>query len=529
MNENYKFNPSTGEFENNSNSPNNLWIIITLAIIGGVIYFIFNNINFDWVFSKTKLSNKVTIEWIDIPAGKFYMGSPKTENKRKPDEIQRLIYLDSFKISKYEITYEQYDSFCEATKRTKPIDDGNGRGKRPVVFVSWYDADAFAKWVGGRLPTEAEWEYACRADRSSPFSTGNCLGLENANYAVKNSYSNCSQSRDIDYGHPIEVGHYNPNQWGIYDMHGNVWEWCNDWYSPYNPKENKNPQGLDSLSALRLNANNPSKVARGGSAMFSEEFCRASYRSRGLANFKGPDLGFRVVKVYSEAKEEKTGNAKNKKLNSKEVILQMKNKIIGEWSLKSIKGRQLSEREKSAVIVYRDNGIVKNSSRKDEKRWDIKIINGKNVLIMGEEVDEIISLDENKLVFIFNNEEFTMVKQSTKTKNPFQNYKGVYSGKFGNYNIVLALTTITEDGDIKGYNIVKGKNPISSSPLAGDFVNERPLKGRIEGDGKIVLMEPGDNKWDGVFEFKIEKDIATGIWWSKNSFDTVKFSISKKK
>ncbi len=228
--------------------------------------------------------NGVTIEFVSIPAGTFTMGSPASEVGRFNDETQHQVTLSAFKMSKYEVTFEQYDAFCEATGRPKPDDEGWGRGKRPVINVSWYDATAFAEWMGCRLPTEAEWEYACRAGTTTPFNTGNCLSTSQANYNGNYPYSNCSKG---EYrGKTMPVGSFEPNAWGLYDMHGNVWEWCSDWYGDYSTTAQTNPKGASSGSI---------RVLRGGSWYFNAFHCRTARRDSNSPGNRQSDIGFRLV------------------------------------------------------------------------------------------------------------------------------------------------------------------------------------------------------------------------------------------
>jgi len=221
--------------------------------------------------TKNPSKNKPIIEFVDIPAGTFTMGSPSTEQGRQDDEIQHEVTLSAFKMTKYPVTFEQYDLFCEATGRTKPW--GRERGNLPVSQVTWYDANAFAQWMGCRLPTEAEWEYAARANTTTPFYTGDSLTSDQANF-------NGSK--------PLLVGSFPPNAFGLYDMHGNIWEWCNDWYGKYDINDKLNPKGPDKGKL---------KVDRGGGFYDPAWRCRSACRGGGTPpGNRGTGMSFRLVK-----------------------------------------------------------------------------------------------------------------------------------------------------------------------------------------------------------------------------------------
>ena len=185
-----------------------------------------------------------TTDMVLIPAGNFNMGDATYATP------VHVVYLDAYYIDKYEVTFAQYDAFCSATSRTQPSDSGFGRGSRPVINVSWYDSQAYCQWAGKRLPTEAEWEKACRAGTDTAFYWGDDPGytlIDNYSWNYNNSPSGTQP-----------VGGKLTNAYGLYDMSGNVWEWVADWYD----------SGYYSLSPL----NNPTgpasgtyRVLRGGS------------------------------------------------------------------------------------------------------------------------------------------------------------------------------------------------------------------------------------------------------------------------
>jgi sulfatase modifying factor 1 len=235
--------------------------------------------------SNTNTSTMINgVEFVNIPAGTFTMGSPSSEVDRSSDELPHQVTLSAFKMSKNEITFAQYDAFCDATGRTKPYDSGWGRGNRPVINVTWYDAKAFADWMGCRLPTDAEWEYACRAGTTTPFNTGNNLTTYQANYDGNYPYNGNATGTYLRKTQP--VGSYPSNAWGLNDMHGNVWEWCSDWFGDYGTGSQTNPTGPSSGSF---------RVIRGGSWNDGARLCRSSNRDSGSPTAGKRDIGFRLV------------------------------------------------------------------------------------------------------------------------------------------------------------------------------------------------------------------------------------------
>ncbi len=244
-----------------------------------------NPVVVDSIPSANVPNTPISMEWASITGGSFMMGSPAGEVERGDDEQQHQVTLSPFYMSKYEVSFVEYDNFCDSTNREKPKDEGWGRGKRPVINVSWDDASDFATWMGCRLPTEAEWEYACRAGRISPFNTGENLTTDEANYDGNYPYNN--HAKGEFRGKTMPVGSFAPNAWGLYDMHGNVWEWCFDWYGKrYSKKASIDPKG-PSMGTYH--------VSRGGSWFDYADACRSAFRPDITPYSSSSNIGFRLV------------------------------------------------------------------------------------------------------------------------------------------------------------------------------------------------------------------------------------------
>ncbi len=225
---------------------------------------------------------------VKVSAGSFLMGDIQgtdTEGDEKP--VHQVDIKQSFAIGKYEVTFVQYDIFAKTTGRTLPADNGYGRGDRPVINVSWNDAKAYTYWLSKqtgkvyRLPTEAEWEYAARGDTQTDYYWGNSVGRKNANcYGCSGGFDNKGTA---------EVGRYQANGIGIFDMHGNVWEWVQDcWHDRYD--------GAPQDGAAWEENGCDARVLRGGSWKNYPLFIRASNRDWYEPNRSSNQFGFRVVR-----------------------------------------------------------------------------------------------------------------------------------------------------------------------------------------------------------------------------------------
>lgn len=282
---------------------------------------------------------------VPIGGGEFAMGSPELEDERRSDEIlHQVVLAHNFVCQVSEVTNYQYmtsaqwaydNGYATVTSAvlldncdgsTIPLlrlggdcevrfTDGvfrvnAGMEDHPILGVNWYGAAAYCDWqslqmrlprayshdtwqcnngspysaTGFRLPTEAEWEYACRATTSTPFSTGDCLNsINQANYDGLYPYTGCIAGPRV--GRAAAVASYAASAWGLYDMHGNVWEWCNDWYGPYDDLVNDPVEPTIG----------PERVLRGGTWRWPANVCRSARRGSAPPDYSSDDIGFRVV------------------------------------------------------------------------------------------------------------------------------------------------------------------------------------------------------------------------------------------
>jgi formylglycine-generating enzyme required for sulfatase activity len=218
------------------------------------------------------------IEIVIIPGGQFMMGGDKYDDEKPIHEVS----ISPFRLGKYAVTNEEYGRFIEGSGATKPgywEDQRFNQPRQPVVGVSWHDAKAFAKWVGGRLPSEAEWEYACRAGTTTEYCSGDSEeDLDRVGWHRRNS------------GEKLHVvGEKEPNAFGLYDMHGNVWEWCeDDWHGNY---DGAPVDGSAWVNGPRDGA----RVVRGGSWDDTPEHCRSAYRVLYYPAYRYDVVGFRIL------------------------------------------------------------------------------------------------------------------------------------------------------------------------------------------------------------------------------------------
>ncbi|SDL39892.1 SUMF1/EgtB/PvdO family nonheme iron enzyme [Siphonobacter aquaeclarae] len=229
--------------------------------------------------------NSIGMQLVPIEAGRFYMGSEREGKDYDESPVHRVSLSKPFLMSATEVTNAQYEAFDPAHRKIRGKNGFSTQDDEAVVFVSYREATAFCDWLSQkegkfyRLPTEAEWEYACRAGTISDFSTGSSLpGVYQKNQSTNRNTAVVS----------LKVGQTPANPWGLFDMHGNVEEWCLDWYGPYQAGPQQDPVGT---------ASGLYRISRGGSFGTPVSFLRSANRSAMIPEDKNWLVGFRVVQA----------------------------------------------------------------------------------------------------------------------------------------------------------------------------------------------------------------------------------------
>ena len=230
-------------------------------------------------------TNSIGMKFVWIPPGNFMMGSPKEEKERGDNETQHKVTLTKgFYMGVYPVTQEQWQEIMG-----KNPSFFQGEKNLPVETVSWEDCQEFVKKLrekdkkAYRLPTESEWEYACRAGTTTPFHFGETISTDQANYNGEAVYGN--GKKGIYRKKTTPVGSFPANAWGLHDMHGNVWQWCQDCYGDYPQKDVVDPQGPEK-GAFHL--------LRGGSWSSLPLYCRSACRFWDGPGYRGFNFGCRL-------------------------------------------------------------------------------------------------------------------------------------------------------------------------------------------------------------------------------------------
>jgi formylglycine-generating enzyme required for sulfatase activity len=241
---------------------------------------------------KVFTSPTIGAKFVLIPAGTFMRGSPENEQDRSSNETQYKIKISKpFYMQTTEVTQGQW----KKVMGNNPSDFKDCGDDCPVEQVSWNDAKDFIRKLNQtegtdkyRLPTEAEWEYAARAGTTTPFYTGKCLSTDQANYNGNYPLTGCPKGQFREK--TVRVGGFAPNAWGLYDMYGNVWEWCQDWFDDYTWR-----------SRLSADPSGPSsgtnRVMRGGCWSDGAKYNRSAHRLSFIPTGMTRYIGFRLVRT----------------------------------------------------------------------------------------------------------------------------------------------------------------------------------------------------------------------------------------
>jgi formylglycine-generating enzyme required for sulfatase activity len=246
------------------------------------------------------LGDGVSIKFVPIEAGTFLMGSPNNEKGHSPSETQHEVEISRpFMLGMYEVTQRQFRHLMGTNPSAFAKVANVATDDFPADSVMYSEALKFCEKLNGLpalqrlgltadLPTEAEWEYACRAGTKTVFHYGGALSPLHANVRGMNPYGGAEHAPDL--GRPTKVGSYKPNAWGLYDMHGNIEEWCKDWTGPYILDDKRDPQGPKA---------GQSRVLRGGSWQLDPVYGRSASRDSVGPEVRNNIVGFRVALRYA--------------------------------------------------------------------------------------------------------------------------------------------------------------------------------------------------------------------------------------
>ena len=248
-------------------------------------------------YFREKLGEQVALDMVLVTGGTFMMGSPEDEPERLDREgPQHQVTVPPFAMGRYPVTQAQYEAVMDANPATKYDADRFVAPNKPVVGVTWHEAVEFCDRLAARtgrayrLPSEAEWEYACRAGTQTPFHFGKTLTTELANYNGNYTYND--GPKGVHRYATTPVGEFPANAWGLHDMHGNVFEWCADrWQEDYEGAP------TDGSARTKVDKGRERHVFRGGSWLDAPRRCRSAYRNNviGPGNRINSSIGFRVV------------------------------------------------------------------------------------------------------------------------------------------------------------------------------------------------------------------------------------------
>jgi formylglycine-generating enzyme required for sulfatase activity len=256
-------------------------------------------------------TNSIGMTLAYIPAGKFTMGSPPDEKDREEQELpHEVVITKPFWMGTHEVSQKEFKKVIANPKRQPIFGENRGGGPDfPTENLLWDEAVTFCNLLSGlpeereakrsyRLPTEAEWEYACRAGTTTPFSSGKSLSSTQANFNGNFPYGEGEKGPYLRK--TAKVGFSKPNAWGLYDMHGNVGEWCSDFFDPdyYRKSPKEDPKGPEK-GVVPTDYNGFYRVVRGGCWLDEARACRSAFRGKAMPHDPYRLVGFRVVCVIA--------------------------------------------------------------------------------------------------------------------------------------------------------------------------------------------------------------------------------------